>query len=199
VRNVTHLGRGPTAAQKAALLWTTPGCAVAGCARRRTETDHSIPWAQTRHTRLDELDPLCPFHHDLKTRLGWALVSGKGKRDFVAPDDPRHPEYRQARAGPERAFGRTAAPAGAGDGVRPPTAAGSATPPGRASRPSTNPWAGRCRAAVITRPARRTSTATAVSPRLIAGALGVQRVREGGVELTPERYRRVLPRLAIAP
>ena len=97
VRNVTHLGRGPTAAQRAALLWMSPICSVLGCTRARLENDHREPWAETRHTRLDELDPLCEFHHDLKTRLGWALVNGKGKRAFVAPDDPRHPACRTPR------------------------------------------------------------------------------------------------------
>ena len=94
VLNVTHLGRGPTAAQRAALLWINPTCAVEGCNRRRIEWDHREPWATTRHTRLDELDGLCEFHHDLKTRLGWALVPGKGKRAFVPPDDPQHPNNR---------------------------------------------------------------------------------------------------------
>jgi hypothetical protein len=92
VLNVTHLGRGPTAAQKIALAWASPGCTVAGCWRTRTENDHREPWAQTRHTRLDELDPLCAHHHDLKTRSGWALVHGTGKRPMVPPDDPRHPK-----------------------------------------------------------------------------------------------------------
>jgi hypothetical protein len=96
VVNVTHLGRGPTAAQRIALAWAQPSCTVEGCWRTRTENDHREPWAQTRHTRLDELDPLCPFHHDLKTRHGWALVAGSGKRAFVPPDDPRHPSQRQS-------------------------------------------------------------------------------------------------------
>ena len=95
VLNVTHLGRGPTAAQKIALAWSSPGCIVEGCWRTRVEHDHRQPWADTRHTRLDELDPLCEFHHDLKTRHGWALIAGTGKRPMVPPDDPRHPE-RQA-------------------------------------------------------------------------------------------------------
>jgi hypothetical protein len=94
VCNVTHLGRGPTAAQKIALAWASPGCTVQGCWRTRVEHDHRQPWAETRHTRLDELDPLCEFHHDLKTRYGWALVAGTGKRPMVAPDDPRHPKHR---------------------------------------------------------------------------------------------------------
>jgi hypothetical protein len=92
VLNVTHLGRGPTAAQKIALAWASPGCTAQGCWRTRTENDHREPWAQTRHTRLDELDPLCAHHHDLKTRSGWALVEGTGKRPMVPPDDPRHPK-----------------------------------------------------------------------------------------------------------
>ncbi len=99
VANVTHLGRGPTAAQKIALMWTNPTCAVEGCHRRRIEYDHRKPWAQTRHTRLDELDPLCDYHHDLKTRLGWALVPGSGKRAFVPADDPGHPRHHSMRAG----------------------------------------------------------------------------------------------------
>jgi len=100
VANVTHLGRGPTAAQKAALLWTSPTCAVQGCDGTRTEWDHRQPWAATRHTRLDELDPLCTFHHDLKTRFDYALVPGVGKRPFTPPDDPRHPRHRHACGDP---------------------------------------------------------------------------------------------------
>ena len=99
VANVTHLGRGPTTAQKIALMWTNPTCTAEGCHRRRIEYDHREPWAQTRHTRLDELDPLCDYHHDLKTRLGWALVTGNGKRAFVPADDPRHPRHHSVRAG----------------------------------------------------------------------------------------------------
>jgi Domain of unknown function (DUF222) len=100
VANVTHLGRGPTVAQKIALMWANDTCIAEGCHRRRIEYDHSKPWSHTRHTRLDELDPLCEFHHDLKTRLGWALVPGTGKRPFVPPDDPRHPRHHSVRAAP---------------------------------------------------------------------------------------------------
>jgi hypothetical protein len=100
VLNVTHLGRGPTAAQRAALFWRNPNCTVQGCSRTRIEFDHRDPWANTHHTRLDELDPLCKFHHDQKTHLGYALVPGSGKRPIVPPDDPRHPKARNT--GPER-------------------------------------------------------------------------------------------------
>jgi hypothetical protein len=100
VANVTSLGRGPTAAQKVALAWTMPTCTVEGCSRTHTEYDHRIDFAETGHTRLDETEPLCDGHHDQKTRLGWALVEGKGKRPFVPPSDPRHPRHTTAGGGP---------------------------------------------------------------------------------------------------
>ena len=74
---------------------------VAGCTRTFVEHDHrtGAEYRDTRHTRLDEIDHVCPGHHDLHTRHGWALVPGTGKRPMVPPDDPRHPLF-QARAGP---------------------------------------------------------------------------------------------------
>ncbi len=94
VLNVTHLGRGPNAAQRIALLWASRGCSVEGCARTRVEIDHRIPYSKSHHTRLEELDPLCKHHHDRKTYDGWALVEGTGKRAIVPPQDPRHPKNR---------------------------------------------------------------------------------------------------------
>ena len=94
VANVTHLGRGPTAAQRIALLWSKPKCTDSTCSSMFVQIDHRQPWAKTKHTRLDELDPLCPHHHALKTNQGWALVRGKGRRAFVGPRDPRHPRNR---------------------------------------------------------------------------------------------------------
>jgi hypothetical protein len=94
VLNVTHLGRGPTEAQKVALLFQQPVCVVEGCYRTRVEYDHRTAWARTHHTRLDDLDPPCGHHHALKTVHGWALVEGNGKRPMVPPEDPRHPDNR---------------------------------------------------------------------------------------------------------
>ena len=82
-------------AQQVALWWLSPECTRLGCTRtQRLENDHREEWVKTKHTRLDELDPLCGHDHDLKTYLGWALIDGTGKRPMVPPDDPRHPKYR---------------------------------------------------------------------------------------------------------
>jgi hypothetical protein len=92
VANVTHLGRGPTAAQRIAMLWSSPGCEVRGCASTvGIQADHRVPWADDRVTELANLDQLCAHHHRLKTHAGWALIAGTGKRPMVPPDDPRHP------------------------------------------------------------------------------------------------------------
>jgi hypothetical protein len=97
VLNVTHLGRGPTAAQRVALLWSSPTCSVEACARARVEIDHRVPYSASGHTRLDELDPLCKRHHQRKHHDGWALVEGTGNRPMVPPEDPRHPKNRPGR------------------------------------------------------------------------------------------------------
>jgi hypothetical protein len=99
VANVTHLGRGPTAAQRIALLWSSPTCTVEGCTRTRVEVDHRDDWAKGGSTSLDNLDPLCSHHHDRKTRDRWALVPGTGKRPMVPPPDPRHPRHPRTRRG----------------------------------------------------------------------------------------------------
>jgi hypothetical protein len=90
---VTHLGRAPTVHQQTALEWIYPTCAAQGCnVKARLERDHRIDWAQTHTTTLENLDLLCHHHHMLKTRKNWALASGRGKRPFVPPGDPRHPQ-----------------------------------------------------------------------------------------------------------
>jgi hypothetical protein len=78
-----------------AMLWTSPTCTVEGCSRTIVEHDHrnGAEWATTHCTKLSDLDRLCCGHHDLHTRLGWALVAGTGKRPMVPPDNPRHPLY----------------------------------------------------------------------------------------------------------
>jgi Domain of unknown function (DUF222) len=94
VAAVVHLGRGPSAAQKLALLWSQPTCSRAGCDQPWTfaEVDHRTPWAVTHRTALHELDRLCRHDHRLKTYHGWALVAGRGKREMVPPGHPSHPD-----------------------------------------------------------------------------------------------------------
>jgi hypothetical protein len=100
VKNVTHLGRGPTVAQQVALWWESPTCRVLDCAcTSRLQNDHRNDWTYVHETVFENLDPLCQHHHNLKTRYGWALIAGTGPRPMVPPDDPRHPKY---RAPPER-------------------------------------------------------------------------------------------------
>ncbi len=92
VATTVHLGRGPNAAQKVALLWSQPFCSNSACGRTHQESDHREPYAAVRETRLINLDGLCGHDHDLKTYKGWSLVEGTGRRPFVPPDDPRHPK-----------------------------------------------------------------------------------------------------------
>lgn len=98
---VYHHGRHPNAYQRSALDFLHPTCAVAGCSSRAgLQYDHRADFSKTRITAFDLLDRLCRHHHGLKTHQGWALVKGRGKRPFVPPDDPRHPEIGPSPPGP---------------------------------------------------------------------------------------------------
>jgi hypothetical protein len=94
VANVVHLGRGPTAAQKIALLWTSPKCANEACSRTIVDIDHTEPWVVTRHTKLDELEPLCRHDHMLKTHEDWSLFPAKAAALSSHPTTPATPETR---------------------------------------------------------------------------------------------------------
>jgi hypothetical protein len=96
VANVTYLGRAPNAAQRVAMAWQMPMCSVAGCPRRaRLEYDHGTAFAESPETGLGNLRPLCGYHHDLKSDLGWDLAAGEGRRPMVPPDHPDHPKNRK--------------------------------------------------------------------------------------------------------
>lgn len=96
--------RHPNEYQKTALDLLYPVCAVKGCnTRAGMQADHREDWSRTHYTVLDLLDYLCRHHHDLKTNHGWALVPGRGKRDFVPPSDPRHGDHHRQPTGPGRA------------------------------------------------------------------------------------------------
>ena len=65
----------------------------AGRFRGGGRTDHRVDWATSKVTAFELLDLLCAFHHGLKTTKGWGLIDGQGKRPFVPPEDPRHPQH----------------------------------------------------------------------------------------------------------
>jgi hypothetical protein len=93
VLNVTHVGRTRTAAVQTALDWLYDECAVVGCHRRvAIQYHHTNPFRHTRHTRLDELAPLCSFHHRLVEHDHYTLAPrADGEYDLVAPDVERGP------------------------------------------------------------------------------------------------------------
>jgi hypothetical protein len=105
VANVTYLGRGPNAAQKIALAWTSPVCTRLGCDNRVfLEFDHTTDYSVTRHTRLDDGKMLCSFDHHLKTVEGgslfpvpasdpWSLLTIHAIRATPTP----HPRHEAAR------------------------------------------------------------------------------------------------------
>jgi hypothetical protein len=98
---VAHFGRQPTAKQQTGLEWIYPTCAADGCGQSaRLQRDHRVDWAKSKITTFDLLDLLCAFHHGLKTTKGWGLVEGRGKRAFVPPDDPQHPQHAPPKGGP---------------------------------------------------------------------------------------------------
>lgn len=100
---VYHHGRHPNAHQRSALDFLYPTCAAEGCASRAgLQYDHRADFSKTKVTAFDLLDRLCVHHHRKKTRDGWALVEGKGKRPFVPPDDPRHPRHSGHPPHPQR-------------------------------------------------------------------------------------------------
>ena len=98
---VAHLGRQPTAHQRSYLQWVYPTCAAQGCpaTAEHLQIDHRIDWSRAHVTLIDWLDALCRHHHDQKTRFGWSLVEGIGKRPFVPPSDMRHPRYEHRAQG----------------------------------------------------------------------------------------------------
>jgi hypothetical protein len=71
IRTVVHAGRHPTAEQRTAIFVRDGGrCVRSTCDRKIDEIDHVEPWAETKHTTLDELAGLCSGDHDLKTYRG---------------------------------------------------------------------------------------------------------------------------------
>ena len=60
-----------------------PRCDV----RRNLQIDHRSSYGRTQETRLDELARLCPWHHYLKSHLGYTYRGGPGHWEWIPPDD----------------------------------------------------------------------------------------------------------------
>ena len=79
VANVTHLGRGPTEAQRIALLWSAPACTNSLCSHTlQIQHDHRTPWVEIHETTLDNLDRL-RLSHEPVGRVGAAGGWGSGR------------------------------------------------------------------------------------------------------------------------
>jgi len=79
--------------QNVALWWQSPACRVLGCCQtRRLQIDTGKTGPNLR-TVLENLDPLCKHHHDLKTYDNWALIEGTATAPWstVRSRHPKHP------------------------------------------------------------------------------------------------------------
>ena len=101
VLNVTHIGRTRRAHVQSALDWTYDECGIVDCHRQvAIEWHHTKPYRTTRHTKLEELGPLCKFHHALVERDGYTLHQRPDREwDLIPPHRPET-DARDDRAPP---------------------------------------------------------------------------------------------------
>jgi hypothetical protein len=86
VRRVVRLGRRRPPEVDDALLVRDRWCVVPGCGSTwRLEVHHTIPFAESGRTTLDELATVCHHHHDLITHRGFALRGGPGRWTWHPP------------------------------------------------------------------------------------------------------------------
>jgi hypothetical protein len=105
IRNVTHLGRQVTAAQRTALEARGARCERCG-SRHLLDIDHNEGWTLTHDTRLEDLSWQCWHCHDLKTRHDLVFAGPIGNRWLVdrktgqpwrGPNGTGPPDDRRAR------------------------------------------------------------------------------------------------------
>jgi hypothetical protein len=67
--------RRPTASQRRVVQVIEPDCLFPTCRMPSPECDlnHEVPWAEAHRTTIDELGPLCRYHHVAHHRRGWKL------------------------------------------------------------------------------------------------------------------------------
>jgi len=78
----------PTAAQKRALLARDMTCRIPGCetTARRCDIDHGHDYALGGETSLENLEALCPGHHQMKHQAGWRVRQKVGGEiEFTTP------------------------------------------------------------------------------------------------------------------
>ncbi|MGO1257199.1 HNH endonuclease signature motif containing protein, partial [Microbacterium gubbeenense] len=78
----------PTAAQKRALLARDMTCRIPGCetTARKCDIDHGHDYALGGRTSLDNLESLCPGHHQMKHQTGWRVrQKAGGVVEFTTP------------------------------------------------------------------------------------------------------------------
>jgi hypothetical protein len=89
----------PNREQQRIVQALTPDCGFPTCRAdaNQCDIDHVIPWIETRHTTIPELQPLCRYHNRLKEH-GWQVkrlpngthqwTSPLGHTYTVGPDPP---------------------------------------------------------------------------------------------------------------
>ena len=88
VQNVTHPKRRTNAHQRTALEFLGVRCDIEGCdSTDFVDIHHVIEWVRTHHTRLDELEASCKYHHRLKHK-GWKRRAGPGRQPLLPPGHP---------------------------------------------------------------------------------------------------------------
>ncbi|PRY68632.1 HNH endonuclease [Glaciihabitans tibetensis] len=68
-------------------------CRAPGCARpaKFCDLDHIIEWQYGGHTSTDNLQHLCPTHHNVKSYTGWKVRAlGNGMLEWVSPAKKVH-------------------------------------------------------------------------------------------------------------
>jgi hypothetical protein len=99
---VSHLGRTIPAHLRTALDELFPECSVEGCnVAWSLEIDHNQPVEARGPTALWNLNKLCRYHHQLKTRLDLRLV-GHGTTKRLVPAAEWHPPDRTPKGQPPR-------------------------------------------------------------------------------------------------
>jgi Domain of unknown function (DUF222) len=88
VVTVAHAGYTIPTHLRTALDVRDPKCIVPGCDQhRRLQKDHRNTFSRTGVTRLEDLAHLCPWHHYMKTYLGYSYRGGPGAWEWIPPED----------------------------------------------------------------------------------------------------------------